>query len=336
VAFDGRRFRVFIRSLSSFGEKLTQIDMSRCHDRIPIESVMPKRTNDFQRLVYLVRVNLAEGATVTESKFLTDRITRRKREVDVCIEGHVGGHAVMVCVECRDHKRIADVTWVDGMKAKHDRLPTNALILASRRGFTPEARTAADSCGIKTFSLEDVDQADFPKLLGTKSSLWVKSATVTAQRVVIQMPATSTLPAERLHAQPDNWVYTSDGSELCHVSKLVEMICRSRRAGDYLLSEGKEDHAWFDIEWAMPRDGEDRPLFLKKLDPETLRQIDSINIAGPCNIQITEFGMRAGKLGEIHLAWGKTDILGRDAIVVATKDTAGTEKLAVHITGMPE
>ena len=99
---------------------------------------MPKRTNDFQRLVYLVRVNLADGATVTESKMLTDRVTNRKREVDVCIEGHVGQHPVIVSVECRAHKRIADVTWVDTMKAKHARLPTNALILASRSGFTTE------------------------------------------------------------------------------------------------------------------------------------------------------------------------------------------------------
>ena len=63
---------------------------------------MPKRTNDFQKLVYLVRVNLAEGATVTESKLLTDRITKRKREVDVCIEGHVGGQPVIISVECQD------------------------------------------------------------------------------------------------------------------------------------------------------------------------------------------------------------------------------------------
>jgi hypothetical protein len=56
---------------------------------------MPKRTNDFQRLVYIVRASLAHGATVTESKMLTDRATKRKREVDVCIEGHIGQHPVL-------------------------------------------------------------------------------------------------------------------------------------------------------------------------------------------------------------------------------------------------
>src|SRR4051794_9466219 len=110
---------------------------------------MPKRTNDFQRLIYLVRVNLADGATVTQSKMMRDRSTKRWREVDVCIEGHVGSHPVTVSVECRDHRRVADVTWVDAMKAKHDRLDTNALVLASSSGFTPEARDVAKSYGIE-------------------------------------------------------------------------------------------------------------------------------------------------------------------------------------------
>lgn len=74
---------------------------------------MPKRSNDFQRLVYLVRLNLAEGAEVTESKMMRDRLTKRFREVDIVIKGKVGSQPVVVCVECRDHKRVADVTWLD-------------------------------------------------------------------------------------------------------------------------------------------------------------------------------------------------------------------------------
>lgn len=297
---------------------------------------MPKRTNDFQKLVYLVRVNLAEGATVMESKMLTDRITKRKREVDVCIEGHVGGHPVIVSVECRDHKRIADVSWVDTMKAKHERLPTNALILASRSSFTPEARDVAAGYGIQTFSLAEVDEVDFPKLLGATSSLWTKSVTVTTEKVLVQVLPTSTLTAEAVAVMPDNLVYSSDGTELRQISSLVEMLLKSPRARDSLLSEGKQDHVWFEMVWEPPRDHLDKPLFLKKIDPDTFREIKSIQIRGPCKFQITQFGMRRGKLGDVHLAWGKTEILGRNAIVVATKDTAGIEKLSINLAGKPE
>ena len=47
---------------------------------------------------------------------------------------------------------VADVTWVDTMKSKHERLDTNALLLASRSGFTPEARDVAKKYGIELFT----------------------------------------------------------------------------------------------------------------------------------------------------------------------------------------
>ena len=101
---------------------------------------MPKRTNEFQKLVFLVKKHAADGATVTESKFLCDNITETKREVDICIESSLAGHSVTVSIECRDHNRKADVKWVEEMKAKHERLSTNALILVSRSGFSKEEK----------------------------------------------------------------------------------------------------------------------------------------------------------------------------------------------------
>lgn len=294
---------------------------------------MPKRTNDFQRLVYLVRLNLAGDAAVTESKMLVDRITGRKREVDVCIEGMVGSHPVVVSVECRDHKRIADVSWVDTMKAKHERLPTNALILASRSGFTPEARDVAAGFGIKTFSLADVEETDFPKLLGLKSSLWAKTVTVSAAKVLVRVASTADLPAETVVTMPENLVHTSDGGELFQVGKLVETLLNSRRARESLLSEGKEEHIWFDIVWEPPRGQLNNSLFMKKIEPELLREIESIQIQGPCKFEITQFGLRHGTLGDVHVAWGKTELLGNEALVVATKDTDGIEKLSIKVAG---
>jgi hypothetical protein len=94
-------------------------------------------------------------------------------------------------------KRIADVSWVDAMKAKHERLRTNALILASRSGFTPEARDVAAGFGIETFSLSDVDGVDFPTLLRSESSFWTKSITVSATKVRVKVRPTSTLGGER-------------------------------------------------------------------------------------------------------------------------------------------
>ncbi len=135
---------------------------------------MPKRSNEFQKLVYLVRLNLASGATVTESKMLPDLVTNRKREVDVCEEGYVGGHSVKVCIECRDHKRPADVGRVDAMKAKHERLPTRALILVSRSGFTSEAQEVARRYGIEALALEESNTQIFRVCWGQQALFGIK------------------------------------------------------------------------------------------------------------------------------------------------------------------
>jgi hypothetical protein len=60
---------------------------------------MPKRTNDWQALIFFVKQFLSEDAEVTESRMLVDRSTGREAEVDVCIEGSVGGERVIVSVD---------------------------------------------------------------------------------------------------------------------------------------------------------------------------------------------------------------------------------------------
>jgi hypothetical protein len=88
--------------------------------------------------------------------------------------------------------------------------------------------------------------------------------------------------------------------------------------------------------WKPPRDHLGNPLFMKKIDPETLREIESIEIKGPCTFQITQFGMRRGTLGNIKLTWGKTAILGRNVFVVATEDSAGITKLSINVARKPD
>lgn len=297
---------------------------------------MPKRSNDFQRLVYLIRVNLAEGAKVTESKMMRDRLTKRFREVDVVIEGKVGNHPVTVSVECRDHKRVADVTWVDMMKSKHDRLDTNALILASRSGFTPEARNVASTYGIEVFTLEDIESADIPRMMGSESSLFLKSVTISTQKVNVKVAKFGELSEETIATTPDNLIHHEDGSELCQIRELVDRLLKGNHARDYLLKESKEDHVWFEFIWEPPSDHEGNPLFMKKIDPEVLRPIESIRIIGPCKVEIGKFGMRHGKIGNVNVTWGKSVVAGRDAMAVTTQSTDGLTKLSINFAGTTE
>jgi hypothetical protein len=294
---------------------------------------MPKRSNDFQRLIYLVRLNLSDGAKVSESKMMRDRLTKRFREVDVVVEGKVGSQRVFVSIECRDHKRIADVGWVDAMKAKHDRLDTNVLLLASRSGFTPEARDVASKFGIEVFALEDIDDANIPALLGPKGNLWLKSVTITAEKVSIRVAQVDVLAPETVVTSPDNLLYLEDGSELCQTKGLVDGLLKSPRARDYLLAESKDEHKWFELVWEPPSDQHGRPLYMKKIEPEVMRPVESIRVVGPCKIEIGKFGVRHGRIGDVQVAWGKATISGNSAMVVATKTDTDETKLSVNFSG---
>ena len=294
---------------------------------------MPKRSNDFQRLVYLVRVNLAEGAKVTESKMMRDRLTKRYREVDVVIEGKVGSHPVIVSVECRDHKRVADVTWIDTMKSKHERLDTNVLLLASAAGFTKEAQDVASKYGIELFTLETQDSADIPALVGPTGSLWHKTYELAADKVSIRVAQTGDLPTETVATSPDNLLYLEDGTELCQAKELVDKVLNSDRVRDYLTKEGREEHVRFEFIWQPPQDHLGRPLYMMKLDPKVLRKIEAIRIVGPCKIVVGKFGMRYGRLGSVQIAWGKASLGGRDALAVATMTATGEAKLSINVQG---
>ncbi|MEQ1673729.1 MAG: hypothetical protein ABL865_01640 [Candidatus Nitrotoga sp.] len=294
---------------------------------------MPKRSNDFQRLVYLIHLNLAAGATVTESKMMRDRLTKRYREVDVVIAGKVGSQKVNVCIECRDHKRVADVTWVDMMKSKHDRLDTHVLLLAASKGFTKEAKRVATKYGIETFSLEAEVDPNIAGLLGPGGSLWHKTYSLSADKVSIRVAATGDLAVETVATSPDNLLYLDDGTELCQLKELVNRMLQTERVRDYFVREGKEDHNRFELMWEPPADHLGRPLYMQKIEPRVLRAVDSIRVVGPFKVEIGRFGIHHERLGSIQVAWGKTIIGGRDAMAVATVDEAGDTKLSINFKG---
>src|SRR4051794_7517687 len=135
---------------------------------------MPKRTTEFQKLVLLMKRHVAAGATVTESKMMKDLVSGKEREVDVVIEASISGHPIYVSIECTETHRAADIGWVERMKSKHDRLPTNALVLASKAGLTSDALALAQSYGIQVLSFATFDANAAESLFGETGKLWSK------------------------------------------------------------------------------------------------------------------------------------------------------------------
>jgi len=292
---------------------------------------MPKRSNEFQKLVYVVKEHNASDATITESKFLTDSVTSSQREVDICIETVVAGHQVVVSIECRDRKRRADVSWVEEMKAKHERLSTNALVLVSRSGFTKEAERVAIAYGIETMAFSEVDESKVKSLFGETGSLWSKVLFLTPTKVVMGVGATKNLPAEKVTILPDNEIYDFEGKPIGSAKGIVELLLNSEHAVKEFGKEGDESHKSFEILWESVSDKDGHPICLQKLDPFVLQTIEYVHVTGTCNFDVSEFKLQHGMLGNVRVAWGEGSFLDDKALLVASEDDAGINKISINI-----
>ena len=123
---------------------------------------MPKRTNQFQKIVTYNATQLAPlGATVRESVLLEEATAPGVlREVDTLIEVGAGITRVVVAVEARDRLRKDDIQWVDQIIGKYQRLPVDRVLAVSKSGFSAAAKKKAQEARINLLSPNDVLTTD--------------------------------------------------------------------------------------------------------------------------------------------------------------------------------
>jgi hypothetical protein len=167
-------------------------------------------------------------------------------------------------------------------------------------------------------------------LFGEAGSLWIKTFTVSADKVKVRVAAIDGLPPETVVALPDNLIYASDGTETCQIRQLVDELLQAAPVRDYFLKNGTEEHKWAEIVWEPG--GVEPRIFMKKLEPPVLRRVESVRIVGPCKVEISQFGLRHSKLGDVHVVWGKASIAGQDALAVGTVAPSGAKKLSINFS----
>jgi hypothetical protein len=125
---------------------------------------MPKRSNQFQRVVTYIAEKLApSGATVRESVELPERgLASVDREVDTLIEVEVGITLVRVAVESRDRTRKDVVAWIDELIGKYKNLAVDRILAVSSSGFSAAAKAKAALNGIDLLTPEEVEGIDWP------------------------------------------------------------------------------------------------------------------------------------------------------------------------------
>jgi len=289
---------------------------------------MPKRSNEFQRLVFIIKQQLAGDAQVTESKFLQDFLTGENREVDICIEKYIAGYLITISIECRDHQRKADVKWIDEMKSKHERLPTSKLILVSKAGFSAQAKKVAKQYGIETLALEEVDSKSIHRLFGDLNSVWAKVVTLSPTKVIIQVSETNDLLSEKVTIYPDHIVFLQDGTPRCIVRDLVDSWLKAEPFMKEILSRGNQPDKYFVTRW-KPSDEHGNPFCLRKEEPSVIRMIESIEVTGNCEFKMTEFPLEHGVLGAVKVSWGTGSFMAEDALLVASEDEVGEKRFTI-------
>lgn len=124
---------------------------------------MPKRTNEFQKLILAINNHIAsKSAKVTESAMLFDPITEQDREIDILIEDEIGGYKLRIGVECTTVKRPLTVGQLDGLLAKHKDCGINKSVIVSKSGFASTTIKKANKLGVEVISYEAALEKDWP------------------------------------------------------------------------------------------------------------------------------------------------------------------------------
>ncbi|QDT71402.1 hypothetical protein [Lacipirellula limnantheis] len=120
---------------------------------------MPKRTNDFQKLVRLIQQAFApKGATVTESAMEPVPGFKNPREIDILVQTQVGPYRIRIAVEATDSGRKLDHATLGKIYSKYfgdGSVKVNKVVIVTREGFTEDAVARAKLNDIERLTLKE-------------------------------------------------------------------------------------------------------------------------------------------------------------------------------------
>ncbi len=115
----------------------------------------------FERLVTLIESEAApRGAVVKSPDHIPDIDTGQPREVDASIRFRAGTIDILVVIECRRRKEKDDVTWIEQLATKREKVGAAKIIAVSAAGFTKPAIISAKRYGIELRELSNIKPED--------------------------------------------------------------------------------------------------------------------------------------------------------------------------------
>jgi len=126
---------------------------------------MPKRTNEFQRLVAKIEdVCKGPNARVIESH-LDPSDPQDPGEIDVLVEDVINDTRVRVAFECRDHGRKANIEWIHNLIGKYAGRNVDVVVAVSSKGFSRRALIKAKENRIRAYTLREALDSDWTDMV---------------------------------------------------------------------------------------------------------------------------------------------------------------------------
>lgn len=198
----------------------------------------------------IIHARLGSGWNVTESMLLPDGITGELREVDIVATATVANYDLFLSIECRDHGRPSDVTWIESMAKKHESLATSKLVLWSRSGFTKAALAKATALKINTVSQASARNVEWAKLARSLVGGKVQLVTPSYSPFIdVQEPGSATV---RLESVATSLIYDAHGKAVHSVPSIVEFMASSPEFGTTLLDHAPIGSGDFYVELIPP------------------------------------------------------------------------------------
>lgn len=117
---------------------------------------MPNNGRDFESLVSKIFRILGQSHKYHEvTKNVFYQTNNGRREFDIVAKAKLFGAEVATAIECKDHKRPLDISFVDGFESKLRDTPICNGVIVSRSGFTKNAIKKARNLGIQLYRLDE-------------------------------------------------------------------------------------------------------------------------------------------------------------------------------------
>lgn len=277
---------------------------------------MPKRSNDYQKVIYFVRQHIAPDAVVRESVMLTDKATGATREVDVLVEGNFAGEKISIGIEVRDHKRPQSVVWVDEVYGKYRDLPVDKVVLVSRSGFTRSALTKAGSLGYEALTPHQ-EIGRYGPLARVAIEAEAKSLKGVRMRDALAYLTDQELP---VRMKESTALYDPHGVEASNAFELSQFaMSRPDMAG--VIDKSDPIHKGLDVtftEFNLHNNvtGEDFAPRIRFESNGSLHEIKSVRFLWEIEVTRERVELEHGAMRGTPFAFGRAEILGVDTLVL--------------------